>query len=68
MSTLLSLSGGLRRVSVISERPLALGSIFYAAKRATSGMAVPHYVIDAPGGGGKVPLSPIMDLNLRKTF
>lgn len=24
----------------------------------TSGMAVPHYVIDAPGGGGKVPLLP----------
>ncbi len=24
----------------------------------TSGMTVPHFVIDAPGGGGKVPLSP----------
>jgi len=24
----------------------------------TSGMAVPHYVLDAPGGGGKVPLLP----------
>jgi lysine 2,3-aminomutase len=24
----------------------------------TSGMAVPYYVIDAPGGGGKVPLLP----------
>jgi lysine 2,3-aminomutase len=24
----------------------------------TTGYAVPHYVIDAPGGGGKVPLSP----------
>lgn len=24
----------------------------------TSGYAVPHYVIDAPGGGGKVPLMP----------
>ena len=24
----------------------------------TSGMAVPHYVIDAPGGGGKVPVLP----------
>jgi lysine 2,3-aminomutase len=23
-----------------------------------SGYAVPHYVIDAPGGGGKVPLLP----------
>jgi lysine 2,3-aminomutase len=24
----------------------------------TSGMAVPAYVIDAPGGGGKIPLLP----------
>ncbi len=24
----------------------------------TSGLAVPHYVIDAPGGGGKIPLLP----------
>jgi lysine 2,3-aminomutase len=24
----------------------------------TSGMAVPHYVIDGPGGGGKIPLVP----------
>jgi len=24
----------------------------------TSGMAVPHYVIDAPGGGGKIPMMP----------
>jgi lysine 2,3-aminomutase len=24
----------------------------------TSGYAVPTYVIDAPGGGGKIPLSP----------
>jgi lysine 2,3-aminomutase len=24
----------------------------------TSGLAVPYYVIDAPGGGGKVPLLP----------
>lgn len=24
----------------------------------TSGMAVPHYVIDCPGGGGKIPLIP----------
>jgi lysine 2,3-aminomutase len=25
---------------------------------ATSGLAVPHYVVDAPGGGGKIPLRP----------
>ena len=24
----------------------------------TSGYAIPQYVIDAPGGGGKVPLNP----------
>ncbi|MDH3496470.1 MAG: KamA family radical SAM protein [Gemmatimonadota bacterium] len=24
----------------------------------TSGLAVPHFVIDAPGGGGKIPLTP----------
>jgi hypothetical protein len=24
----------------------------------TSGLAVPYYVIDAPGGGGKIPLLP----------
>ena len=24
----------------------------------TSGLAVPHYIIDAPGGGGKIPLLP----------
>ncbi|MBN1983817.1 MAG: KamA family radical SAM protein [Chitinivibrionales bacterium] len=24
----------------------------------TSGYAIPHYVIDAPGGGGKIPVSP----------
>lgn len=24
----------------------------------TSGYAIPHFVIDAPGGGGKIPLSP----------
>jgi len=24
----------------------------------TTGYAVPHYVIDAPGGGGKIPILP----------
>jgi lysine 2,3-aminomutase len=24
----------------------------------TSGLAIPQYVIDAPGGGGKIPVSP----------
>src|SRR5881275_2078962 len=29
-----------------------------ALGRWTSGLAVPHFVIDAPGGGGKIPLLP----------
>ena len=32
--------------------------IVRALRGHTSGMAVPHYVIDAPGGGGKIPLIP----------
>jgi lysine 2,3-aminomutase len=24
----------------------------------TSGLAIPHFVIDAPGGGGKIPIMP----------
>jgi lysine 2,3-aminomutase len=32
--------------------------IIKALQGHTSGMAVPHFVIDAPGGGGKVPLLP----------
>ena len=24
----------------------------------TSGYAIPHFVVDAPGGGGKIPLLP----------
>jgi lysine 2,3-aminomutase len=32
--------------------------IIQALQGHTSGMAVPHYVIDAPGGGGKIPLLP----------
>jgi len=33
-------------------------TIIKALQGHTSGMAVPHFVIDAPGGGGKVPLLP----------
>jgi lysine 2,3-aminomutase len=29
----------------------------------TSGYAVPQYVIDAPGGGGKVPINPAWTLS-----
>jgi len=32
--------------------------IIKALRGWTSGMAVPHFVIDAPGGGGKIPLLP----------
>ncbi len=39
--------------------PVATGlAIIEALRGWTSGMAVPHYVIDAPGGGGKIPLVP----------
>jgi lysine 2,3-aminomutase len=38
---------------------LAIGlSIIQALREHTSGMCVPHFVIDLPGGGGKVPLLP----------
>jgi len=30
----------------------------------TSGLAVPHFVIDAPGGGGKIPLLPEYVVNI----
>ncbi|MDE0144730.1 MAG: KamA family radical SAM protein [Nitrospira sp.] len=33
-------------------------SIIQSLQGHTSGMAVPHFVIDAPGGGGKIPLLP----------
>ncbi len=32
--------------------------IIRALRGFTSGYAIPHYVIDAPGGGGKIPLLP----------
>jgi lysine 2,3-aminomutase len=32
--------------------------IIKALRGWTSGMAVPHFVVDAPGGGGKIPLLP----------
>ncbi len=38
---------------------LAAGlSIIEALRGHTSGMCVPQYVIDLPGGGGKIPLLP----------
>ncbi|MEW6221534.1 MAG: KamA family radical SAM protein [Thermodesulfobacteriota bacterium] len=39
--------------------PVARGlAIIEGLRGHTSGYAVPHYVIDAPGGGGKIPLLP----------
>ncbi|MBN2527192.1 MAG: KamA family radical SAM protein [Deltaproteobacteria bacterium] len=39
--------------------PVAKGlEIISGLRGFTSGYAVPHYVIDAPGGGGKIPLLP----------
>ena len=39
--------------------PIATGlEIIKGLRGHMSGMASPHYVIDAPGGGGKIPLSP----------
>jgi len=32
--------------------------IMYALRGNTSGLAIPHFVIDAPGGGGKIPVLP----------
>jgi lysine 2,3-aminomutase len=32
--------------------------IIEALRGHTSGLAIPHFVIDAPGGGGKIPLLP----------
>jgi lysine 2,3-aminomutase len=32
----------------------------------TSGLAIPQYVIDAPGGGGKVPVNPRLPARLRR--
>ena len=39
--------------------PIELGmKIIQALQGHTSGMAVPHFVIYAPGGGGKIPILP----------
>jgi lysine 2,3-aminomutase len=39
--------------------PIEVGlNIIESLRGHTSGMAVPHFVVDAPGGGGKIPLLP----------
>jgi len=40
--------------------------IMRALRGNTSGMCVPHYVIDLPGGGGKVPLTPQYIMGVRR--
>ena len=42
-------------------------AIISAMRGFTSGYAVPQYVVDAPGGGGKVPLNPDYLLSLAPT-
>jgi lysine 2,3-aminomutase len=39
--------------------------IIKAIRGWTSGLAVPHFVIDAPGGGGKIPLLPEYVLKIK---
>ena len=39
--------------------PVSVGlNIMDKLRGHTSGLAIPHFVIDAPGGGGKIPLLP----------
>ncbi len=40
--------------------------IVEALRGHTSGLAIPHFVIDAPGGGGKIPLLPNYVLHMDK--
>ncbi|HEX9758364.1 MAG TPA: KamA family radical SAM protein [Nitrospiria bacterium] len=45
--------------------------IIQAIQGHTSGMAVPHFVIDAPGGGGKIPILPsdnLLSINSREVI
>ena len=46
---------GTRHFWLSPQRGLA---IFSRLQGILSGLAMPHYVIDLPGGGGKVPLVP----------
>ena len=57
--TLLSVSGRLTKGTNHFRTSVETGlNIIKALQGHTSGMAVPHFVIDAPGGGGKIPLLP----------
>ena len=48
--------------------PVAKGiEIMEALIGHTSGFCVPHYVIDAPGGGGKIPVLPNYQLSITST-
>ena len=52
--------------------PIAVGiNIMEKLRGHTSGYAVPTYVVDAPGGGGKIPVAPnylISEAKGRYTF
>src|SRR5437762_157665 len=45
-------------IRIGSRVPCHLPERIRALRGWTSGLAVPHFVIDAPGGGGKIPLLP----------
>jgi len=48
--------------------PVAKGiEIMEALIGHTSGFCVPHYVVDAPGGGGKIPVLPHYQLSITST-
>jgi lysine 2,3-aminomutase len=48
--------------------PVAKGiEIMEALIGHTSGFCVPHYVVDAPGGGGKIPVLPHYQLSITNT-
>ena len=59
-AALLHLHGrpGRRRGALPDQRRRPGLQIMEALRGWTSGLAVPHFVIDAPGGGGKIPLLP----------
>ena len=47
-----------RQCSPPSRRPAKGIEIIRALRGHTTGYAIPQFVIDAPGGGGKIPINP----------
>ncbi len=49
--------------------PVATGlKIIHALRNRISGLAMPHFVIDLPGGQGKIPLSPDYVQEINRSF